>query len=150
MLLGRRFEAFINASPVGVMIRGALERVLDPDKLQKVFEGNAVRQYTREIRFAQCGEVMSDVVFQVSPSVGAWYKGNPDALSVTRQALYDKLKHIELPVSSALVRHSDRELRPTLKAMGIRTRPLLPGYRVRALDGNHLSGTAHRILELGR
>ena len=150
MLLGRRFEAFIDASPVSVMIRGALERVLDPGKLEEVFEENAVRQYTREITFAQCGEVMSDVVFQVSPSVGAWYKGNPDVLSVTRQALYDKLKHIELPVSSALVRHSDAELRPALKAMGIRPRPLLPGYRVRVLDGNHLSGTDHRILELRR
>jgi len=150
MLLGRRFEAFIDASPVSVMIRGALERVLDPGRLGEVFEENAVRQYTREITFAQCGEVMSDVVFQVSPSVGAWYKGNPDVLSVTRQALYDKLKHIELPVSSALVRHSDAELRPALKAMGIRPRPLLPGYRVRVLDGNHLSGTDHRILELRR
>ena len=150
MLLGKRLEAFINASPVSVMIRGTLERVLDPDKLQQLFEDNAVRQYTRELTFAQCVETMSDVVFQVSPSVGAWYKSNPDALSVTRQALYDKLKHIELPVSSALVRHSAAELRPTLKTMGIRPRPLLTGYCVRVLDGNHLSGTDHRILELRR
>jgi IS4 transposase len=148
MLLGKRFAAFIEASPVSVMIRGTLERVLDPDKLQQVFDDHAVRQYTRELTFAQCGEIMSDVVFQVVPSVGAWYKAHPDELSVTRQAVYDKLKHLELPISSALVRHSDAELRPALKAMGIRPSALLPGYRVRILDGNHLAGTDHRILEL--
>jgi len=82
--------------------------------------------------------------------VGAWYKAHPDALSVTRQAVYDKLKHLELPISAALVRHSEAELRPALKAMGIRPAPLLPGFRLRVLDGNHLAGTDHRILELRR
>src|SRR4029077_19835182 len=28
--------------------------------------------------------------------------------------------------------------------------PLLPGYRVRVLDGNHLAGTEHRLLALRR
>ena len=93
---------------------------------------------------------MSDVVFQVTPSVGAWYQAHPDELNVTRQAVYDKLKHLELPVSAALVRYSYAELLPAAKAMGIRPRPLLSGYRVRALDGNHLSGTDHRILETRR
>jgi len=150
MLLGKRFEEFIESSPVSVMIRGTLERVLDPEKLEQVFEDHAVRQYTLELTFAQCGEIMSDVVFQVCPSVGAWYKAHPDELSVTRQAVYDKLKHLELPISAALVRHSDAELRPALKAMGIRPAPLLPGFRLRVLDGNHLAGTDHRILELRR
>lgn len=150
MLLGKRFDAFIEASPVSVMIRGTLERVLDPEKLDQVFEDNAVRQYTREITFAQCGEILSDVVFRVSPCVGAWYQAHPGELSVTRQAVYDKLRNIELPISAALVRHSDAELRPALKAMGIRPAALLPGRRVRVLDGNHLAGTDHRILELRR
>ena len=61
-----------------------------------------------------------------------------------------KLKHLELPISAALVRHSDAELRPVLKGMGIRPPTLLPGFRVRVLDGNHLAGTDHRILELRR
>ena len=135
---------------MSVMIRGTLERVLDPGKLESVFENHAVRQYTRDLTFAQCGEIMSDVVFRVSPSVGSWYKAHPGEVSVTRQAVYDKLKHLELPVSAALVRHSDAELRPALKAMGIRPPALLPGFRVRVLDGNHLAGTDHRILELRR
>jgi len=150
MLLGKRFEAFIEASPVSVMVRGTLERVLDPEKLESVFEDHAVRQYTRDLTFAQCGEIMSDVVFRVSPTVGAWYKAHPGEVSVTRQAVYDKLKHLELPVSAALVRHSHAELCPVLKGMGIRPPGLLSGFRVRVLDGNHLAGTDHRILELRR
>jgi hypothetical protein len=150
MLLGAQFDKFVEASPVSVMVQGALERVLDPVKLQNVFDDHAVRQYTKELTFAQCGQIMSDVVFQVTPSVGAWCKGHPDELNVTRQAVYDKLKHIELPVSAGLVRYSYAELLPVAKGMGIRPRPLLTGYRVRALDGNHLSGTEHRILETRR
>lgn len=57
MLLGKRFEAFIKDSPVSVMVRGTLERVLDPGKLQQLFDDHAVRQYTRELTFAQCGEI---------------------------------------------------------------------------------------------
>jgi len=82
--------------------------------------------------------------------VDAWYKAHPGEASVTRQAVYDKLKHLELPISAALVRHSDAELRLVLKGMGIRPPGLLPGFRVRVLDGNHLAGTDHRILELRR
>lgn len=150
MLLGKQFDRFVEASPVSVMVQGTLERVFDPVKLQQVFDDYAVRQYTKELTFDQCGQIMSDVVFQVTPSVGAWYQAHPDELNVTRQAVYDKLKHLELPVSAALVRYSYAELLPAAKAMGIRPRPLLSGYRVRALDGNHLSGTDHRILETRR
>jgi hypothetical protein len=148
MLLGKRFEAFIEASPVSVMVRGTLERILDPDKLGQVFESHAVRQYTRDLTFGQCCEIMSDVVFEVAPTVGAWYKAHPGEISVTRQALYDKLKLLELPISAGLVSYSNAELRPALKAMGIRPATLLPKYRLRVLDGNHFSGTEHRIKEL--
>lgn len=150
MLLGKPFARFVEESPVSVMVQGTLERVLDPEKIQQVFDDNAVWQYTKELTFFQCGQVMSDVVFQVTPSVGAWYQAHPDELNVTRQALYDKLKHIELPTSAALVRYSYAELLPAAKKLGIRPQPLLAGYHVRALDGNHLSGTDHRILETRR
>lgn len=149
-MLGKHFEKFVVASPVSVMVRGTLERLLDPVKVQQVFDDYALRQYTKELTFYQCGQILSDVVFQATPSVGAWYAAHPDELTVSRQAVYDKLKHIELPVSAALVRHSYEELLPAAKAMGIRPQPLLAGYRVRVLDGNHLTGTDHRILETRR
>jgi IS4 transposase len=132
------------------MVRGTLERIFQADRLEQLFEQHAVLQYTKELTFAQCVGIMSDVVLGVSPNVGAWYKTHPDEVSVTRQAVYDKLKHLETPISAALVQYSGTELRSCLE----RLKPLppepLPGYRLRVLDGNHLAGTEHRILELRR
>lgn len=150
MLLGKRFDAFVERSPVSVMVRGTLERVFQPERLEAVFEHHAVLQYTKEITFTQCVGIMSDVVLCVSPSVGAWYKTHPGEVSVTRQAVYDKLKNLEVQISAALVRFSGAELKASLE----RLKPVPPAplrrYRLRVLDGNHLAGTEHRILELRR
>ena len=85
------------------MVRGTLERVFDPQKLERVFVDNALLQYTRELTFAQCVGLMSDVVFRIAPSVGAWYKAHREEMSVTRQAVYDKLQRLELPIAAGLV-----------------------------------------------
>jgi hypothetical protein len=150
MILGECFEKFLERSPVSVMVRGTLERVFDPEKLERVFSDNALLQYTRELTFAQCVGLMSDVVFRISPSVGAWYKAHQDEVPVTRQAVYDKLKHLELPTAAGLVEYAGRELGACLRQMPSPPSPLLPGYRVRVLDGNHLAGTEHRVKELRR
>ena len=150
MLLGQRFEAFVEDSPVSVMVRGTVERVFNPVNLDHVFEDNAVVQYTKELTFSQCVYMMCDVVTRVEPTVGAWYKSHPGKVDVTRQAVYDKLKHMELPISAALVSYSGSELLDCLRRMKAQAPPLLPGYRIRVLDGNHLAGTEHRILELRR
>jgi DDE family transposase len=150
MILGECFEKFLERSPVSVMVRGTLERVFDPEKLERVFSDNALLQYTRELTFAQCVGLMSDVVFRVVPSVGAWYKAHQDEIPVTRQAVYDKLKHLELPTAAGLVEYAGRELGACLQQMPSPPSPLLPGYRVRVLDGNHLAGTEHRVKALRR
>jgi len=148
MLLGEAFQQFVQRSPVAVMVNGILERVFDPDTLDELFRNHAVSQYTKELTFAQCLHVMSDVVFQNSSTVGAWYQAPRDEMPVTRQALYDKLKHTDLPIPVALVPYSGRELLACCQALKVRPRCPLPGFRLRILDGDHLAGTEHRILEL--
>jgi hypothetical protein len=151
MLLGTRFEAFVEKSPVSVMVQGTLERAFAPEDLDRMFEDTAMVQYTRELAFSQCVQMMSDVVFGISPSVNAWYQDHQDDIPVTRQAVYDKLRHIEPDVSAEVVRYSARQLQPVLRQMsGAVGKPLLPGYRTLMLDGNHLGGTEHRIFELRR
>lgn len=150
MVLGEGFEKFIERSPVSVMVRGTLERVFDPEKLERVFADHAVLQYTRELTFAQCVGLMSDVVFRIAPSVGAWYKAQGEELTVTRQAVYDKLKRLELPIAAGLVQYAGRELGACLRQLPAPPPPLLRGYRVRVLDGNHLAGTEHRLVKLRR
>jgi DDE family transposase len=150
MLLTQPLQAFVEDSPVSVMVAATVERLYDPAALEKLFQDNAVLQYTKELTFAQTVKVMSDVVCKVTPSVGAWFTRYHHELSVTRQALYDKLKHTDLPVAEALVRYSAETLMPCLEALPGQAPPLLAKYRVRVLDGNHLTGTEHRIFETRR
>jgi hypothetical protein len=148
MILGKPFEAFVQESPVSVMVCGILERIFDPQKLDQVFAGHALLGYAKELTFASCVQLMSAVVFRTYPSVGAYYQDQQHQLPVTRQAVYQKLQHLELPVAAALVRYAAEELLPCLKALPGKAQALLPGYRLRILDGNHLAGTEHRPLEL--
>jgi IS4 transposase len=150
MLLGKAFSVFVEKSPISVMVSGTVERIIDPGKLDQVFQDNAVLGYLKELTFSRCVQIMSDVVFKESPSVGAYLQAHQDEIPVTRQAVYDKLKRMEPQIPAALVRYSAEELLPCVKAMGSQAPPLLSGYRVRVLDGNHLTGTEHRIFELRR
>jgi hypothetical protein len=150
MLLGKPFAAFVKDSPISVMVRGTVERIFDPKVLDRIFQDHAVLGYIKELSFSACVQIMSDVVFKESPSVGAYCQAHRKEIPVTRQAVYDKLKHLESQVPAALVCYSATELLPCLKLMGAQPSPLLPHYRVRVLDGNHLAGTEHRIFELRR
>lgn len=150
MLLGKAFAAFVEKSPISVMVTATLERVFQPRVVDAIFQDQAVSGYTRELLFSQCVQILSAVVFREYPSVGAYYQAHHGQIPVTRQAVYTKLQRIEPPVPAALVRYSAQELLPCIQAMGAQAPPLLPGYRVRVLDGNHLAGTEHRILELRR
>src|SRR4029453_7979003 len=95
-------------------------------------------------------ELRCDVVFRIVPSVGDWYKAHHDEMPVTRQAVYDKLKHLELPPAAGLVAYAGGELGARCRQTPSPPPPLLSGYRVRVLDGNHVAGTEHRVKELRR
>ncbi len=51
-MLGKAFERFIKKAPVAVMVQGVLERVLNPDALNALYERATVTQYTRELLFS--------------------------------------------------------------------------------------------------
>ena len=74
MLLGEMFERFVEQSPVTVMVRGILEKVLVPEKLDELFEKTAKVQYSRELLFSSVVNLMSLVVCGIRPSVNAAYK----------------------------------------------------------------------------
>lgn len=56
------------------MVRGILEKVLVPEKLDELFEKTAKVQYTRELLFSSVVNLMSLVVCGIRPSVNAAYK----------------------------------------------------------------------------
>lgn len=146
MLLPGPFEKFVEASPVSVMMRGIIENLFHPERVNRLFQETAVAQYTRKLPFATVAEVMGEVVFNVSPSVGASLQDRVDTLPVSRKAFYEKLNGIEPEVAAVLVRDSAKQLAPVIRRLGLRT-ALLPGYNMRVVDGNHFAATEHRLLK---
>lgn len=142
------FDPFLKEAPLCVMTRMTLESLFDPARLDALFRDTAQRQYEKELLFSQVVELMTSVVLRVHPSVLAAYKKRQPLLSVSDQAVYDKLQCMELGVSAALVADSATQVTPLLKALDGRLPPWLPGYRTRVLDGNHLSKTERRLKEL--
>ncbi|MCP4899057.1 MAG: transposase [bacterium] len=148
MLLGKRFAQFVEESPVSVMMRGIVEYAFDANRLEKIFDETAEVQYTRELRFSTVADLMAEVVFNISPSIGAAYQANIGEMTVSRKSVYNKLNGIEPRISAALVVDSVSQFAPVIEKLRATLPPLLPGYRTKILDGNHFAATEHRIEEL--
>lgn len=148
MLLDKVFEPFLKEKPICVMARAVLQRVLNPQHLDQLFARTAQRQYTNELLFSTLVDLLAKVVLGQEPSVHAAYRKVEEQIPVSDQSVYNKLQHVELAVSAALVRDSAAQIAPVLDALRASLPPLVPGYRVRILDGNHLAATEHRLEEL--
>ena len=52
MVLGDMFERFVLDAPMPVLFRLLMERALNPEELDRMFESTATSQYTRELLFS--------------------------------------------------------------------------------------------------
>jgi hypothetical protein len=213
-MLSDLFKPFIEGSPLSVMMRGLVERLLNPEQMDQWFEQFAQEQYTRELLFSTVVSLMLEVVCGSRKAVNAAYQAMKAAIPVSIQAVYDKLRGVEPAVAAELVRYTAREGQAIIAAIEaalpapveaapaavltggaavalgvaahrtestvppaprspalaqaikaalavppadfVRTgaavkeeRPaVLPGYKVRIVDGNHLAATEHRLKEL--
>src|ERR1700681_1470817 len=135
MLLNSVFDRFVTKSPVAVMVRGLLENVLTPASVDALFEQHAENQYTRELLFSQIVDLMGQVVCGIYPSTNAAYQKQRDCFTVSRTAVYDKLNGVEPQVSAALTRQTAAELTAVIDELGSALPDLLPGYRIKILEG---------------
>ena len=137
------------AVPLGMMVRGTMEWLLDEPVLQELFQENAPEQYTRELTIAALVKLLIQVSAGVRASVFAAFKVDQEAtepsITTSFQALYGKMGRINPSVSEALVRHTASRLEPLLTQMPAAAAEPIPGYRSRILDGNVLAGTDHRL-----
>jgi IS4 transposase len=127
------------------MARAIVERFFEPAPLDALFRRTAVGQYERALLFSSVVELMQSVVLGVEPSVFAAYRKRRHTLPVNDDSIYNKLKSMELGVSAAVVRDSAERAARVIDELKARRAPWLPGYRLRILDGNHLSATEHRL-----
>jgi hypothetical protein len=146
MVLGDMFDRFILDAPMPVLFRLLMERALDPEELDRMFESTATRQYTRELLFSSIVELIAVVVCRIKPSVRRAYLDS-SGIAATLTAVYEKLKGTEPAVCRGLVRTTGRQLAEVLGQLEPGRPASLPGYRVKVFDCNHLAGTEHRIPE---
>ncbi len=109
-MLSPVFDAFVEASPVSVMMRVLMENIFNSSRMNQLFETASVRQYEQELLFSTQVDLMSLVVCGMYPSVHAAYQKKAVEVSVSATALYNKLQRIELPVSRALVHETASDL----------------------------------------
>jgi hypothetical protein len=147
-MLGKAFERFIKKAPVAVMVQGVLERVLNPEALNALYERAAVKQYTRELLFSSVVGLMNLVVCRIHPSIHAAYQDHKEEIATSITSVYDKLNGIDTQTSRALVRDTAEQMGEAVHGLhGART-PWLAGYRVKVLDGNCIEATHHRLERL--
>src|ERR1035438_6521268 len=122
------------AIPLGVMVRGTMEWLVDAPTVQQLFQDNAPEQYTRELTLSALVKLLIQVSAGVRASVFAAFKVDQEAaepsITTTFQALYGKLGRINPAVSEALVRHSADKLTPLLQIM--------PDRKSTRLNSSHL------------
>ncbi|PON09884.1 hypothetical protein C2W62_24160 [Candidatus Entotheonella serta] len=94
-MLDQVFERFVQRSPLSVMVRGTLERVLGADQLNQFYDRTATHQYTRGLLFSTVYDLMSDVVFRHQPSVRAAYQARASDMGTSLTSVYNKLNGLE-------------------------------------------------------
>ena len=82
MILG---ESFVNTAPISVVMRAVMENTFNPQRLDQIFDQTAESQYTRLLSFSTVANLMSEVVFHISPSVGATIQANLAEVEVSRK-----------------------------------------------------------------
>lgn len=138
---------FEEKRPVSVMAQMALDRLLDREQIDKLFHEVAKGQYQRSLLFSSLAKLMASVVLCRSDSVNAAYKKMQDELGVSLNATYLKLDRVELALSQAMVRYSYAQLKSVSNHLRAYDNSPIAGFQPKILDGNHLAGTEHRLLE---
>ena len=144
----------IEAIPLGVMVRGTMEWLLDQTVVEQIFQQHAPDQYTRELTVSALVQLFIQISTGARRSVHAAYKADQGrdepTIRTTYQALYGKLGRLEPAVSEAVVRHTAEQAQQLLSFHPRAHQEPLVGYRMRVLDGNMLTGTDHRLTPLRR
>lgn len=81
-MLGAIFEHFVKESPISVMVRGLIERVLASLIINRIFAENPSSKYTRERLFSNLVKRMNLVVCGIHPSVSAAYRAKAKEMNV--------------------------------------------------------------------
>ena len=148
MICTEVMDRFVERSPASVMFRGTLENVVTPALLDQIFAQTAQRQVCGELLFSSIVDLLAVVATGSRKSVNDAYRARKEQFTVSVTSVYNKLNGVETEVSRQMVRQTALRMAEVVKRLSPRRPPLLRGWRVKIIDGNHLAATEHRIEEL--
>lgn len=141
------FDKFVAKCPFAVLTQVAMRGLIRED-LDDVFEAERSRQYQKELAFSAMANAVADVTLGFAKNFNQAYEEQKENLGVSRNSFYEKIKATELPISEAVVKKSAERAAEMQDQLGFEQWEVLKGYRVFALDGNHLQESEKRLKPL--
>lgn len=145
MLHAEAYKRLVKKYPEAVMVRAVLEQALPPLFVDDVFMRVASGQYTRKLLFSTLVRLLSLVVCRARSSVHASIQAMTGELTVNAKSVYNKLNGSEPAVAEALVGESAERMAAVVDELDAPLPSIVPGWKTRILDGNHLASTEHRL-----
>lgn len=140
-------ESFLNKCPVAVLTQAATRAVI-AEELDKIFEDHRSQQYEKTLTFSAVTAAVSDVVLRFAQNFRQAYAANKEQIVVSLTSFYNKINATETAISEALVARSAQRAGAMQDKLDYTQWEVLKGYRVYALDGNHLPETEKRLKPL--
>ncbi|WP_182871486.1 transposase, partial [Rhodopirellula sp. JC639] len=144
-MIAKLIQQMAHKAPAATLFRGLLERTLSDESLDEIFNDYREHQLQSKILFSHLVNMLAPVITRASKSVNAAHQAAEHGYS--RQALYDKLKGVESPVASALLRVSTEKLTKIRKATKTTHRDVIKGFHTFVIDGKTYNATEHRLIE---
>ena len=141
-------ERICKNDPLSAMAAHAGAFLLAAAPLQALFDDCNQAQYTRKITFPLLVSLLGEVVIGTRSSVRTAYEHRKELLGATLAAVYQKLQHVEAAVSEGLVRYFYKRAKSVMAHYTIKPLVLLPGFKLRIVDGNHPRSTHRKIKKL--
>jgi hypothetical protein len=147
MSTGKLLGEFLHKCPFAVLSQ-AVTRGVIADEFEKIFEECRNKQYERELTFSAMSMAVADVVLRFAENFRQAYAAHKEKLRVSQTSFYNKINATEIPISEALVARSAERAKALQEELGFVPEVVLNGYRVFALDGNHLQESEKRLKPL--
>jgi hypothetical protein len=139
-------DRFVEKNPLAVMTRSIMGCLMD-ERLDEVFQQNRSRQYDDTIKFSTVAMAMGEIALGTVKNRNQAYRKYKEELQTSNVAFYGKLNRIEPAISEGVVQYSADRAGEMLEALGFEPWEVLPGYRAKIWDGNHLQKTEKRLTE---
>ncbi len=142
------FDRFCQVAPVSVLGMISVRWCFSDAIIDEIFEAERDSQYTRDLTFSACVELLAEVALYGTPSVNAAIKNVTDSLPVSTSAIYQKLRNVEPQVCEALISVPAARAARLIKGFKATRAQPISKYRLKIVDGNYLQRSERRIAEL--